>query len=67
MSETLLGQAVVYLAAALVCVPLAKRLGLGSVLGYLLAGILIGPYGLGLIGREGEDILHFAEFGVVMM
>ena len=67
MSETLLGQAVVYLAAALVCVPLAKRLGLGSVLGYLLAGILIGPYGLGLIGREGEDIMHFAEFGVVMM
>ncbi|MHB1398998.1 MAG: monovalent cation:proton antiporter-2 (CPA2) family protein [Trichloromonadaceae bacterium] len=67
MSESLLGQAVVYLAAALVCVPLAKRLGLGSVLGYLLAGILIGPYGLGLIGREGEDIMHFAEFGVVMM
>ncbi len=67
MSESLLGQAVVYLAAALVCVPLAKRLGLGSVLGYLLAGILIGPFALGLVGREGEDIMHFAEFGVVMM
>ena len=67
MSESLLGQAVVYLAAALVCVPLAKRFGLGSVLGYLLAGILIGPYGLELVGREGEDIMHIAEFGVVMM
>lgn len=67
MTDTLLGQAVVYLAAALVCVPVAKRLGMGSVLGYLLAGILIGPFCLGFVGREGEDIMHFAEFGVVMM
>lgn len=67
MTDTILGQAVVYLAAALVCVPLAKRLGMGSVLGYLLAGILIGPFCLGFVGREGEDIMHFAEFGVVMM
>lgn len=59
--------AVIYLAAAVVCVPLAKKLGLGSVLGYLLAGMLIGPYALGFIGEEGEDIMHFAEFGVVMM
>jgi CPA2 family monovalent cation:H+ antiporter-2 len=57
----------VYLAAALVCVPLAKRLGMGSVLGYLLAGVLIGPFCLGFVGQEGEDIMHFAEFGVVMM
>lgn len=59
--------AVVYLAAAVVCVPLAKRLGMGSVLGYLLAGIVIGPYLLGFVGEEGKDIMHFAEFGVVMM
>jgi monovalent cation:proton antiporter-2 (CPA2) family protein len=60
-------QAFVYLAAAVVAVPIAKRLGLGSVLGYLLAGVAIGPFALGLIGTEGQDIMHFAEFGVVMM
>lgn len=57
----------VYLAAAIVFVPLAKKMGLGAVLGYLIAGIIIGPSLLGFIGREGEDIMHFAEFGVVMM
>jgi monovalent cation:proton antiporter-2 (CPA2) family protein len=60
-------QAFVYLAAAVISVPIAKRLGLGSVLGYLLAGVIIGPYGLEFIGEEGQDIMHFAEFGVVMM
>jgi monovalent cation:proton antiporter-2 (CPA2) family protein len=60
-------QAFVYLSAAVLFVPVAKRLGLGSVLGYLLAGIIIGPFVLGFIGREGQDIMHFAEFGVVMM
>ena len=60
-------QAFVYLAAAVVAVPLAKRLGLGSVLGYLIAGMVIGPFGFGLIGEEGQDVMHFAEFGVVMM
>jgi len=60
-------QAFVYLGAAVIAVPVAKRLGLGSVLGYLLAGMAIGPFGLGLIGAEGEDVMHFAEFGVVMM
>lgn len=60
-------QALIYLAAAVISVPIAKRLGLGSVLGYLIAGIAIGPYALGLIGEEGQDVLHFAEFGVVMM
>ncbi len=59
-------QAAIYLAAAVIAVPIAKRFGLGSVLGYLLAGILIGPHVLGLIGRSG-DMMHFAEFGVVMM
>lgn len=60
-------QALIYLSAAVVSVPLAKRLGLGSVLGYLLAGIIIGPYILGLVGEEGTDVMHFAEFGVVLM
>ena len=60
-------QAFVYLAAAVVAVPIAKRLGLGSVLGYLLAGVAIGPFGLELVGQEGQDVMHFAEFGVVMM
>jgi monovalent cation:proton antiporter-2 (CPA2) family protein len=60
-------QAFVYLSAAVISVPIAKRLGLGSVIGYLLAGIVIGPFGLGLIGEEGQDVMHFAEFGVVIM
>lgn len=56
----------VFLVAACVVVPLASRFKLGSVLGYLAAGIIIGPFGLGLIGGT-EKIMHFAEFGVVMM
>jgi len=60
-------QAFVYLAAAVISVPIAKRLGLGSVLGYLIAGVLIGPFVFGLVGQEGQDVMHFAEFGVVMM
>jgi monovalent cation:H+ antiporter-2, CPA2 family len=59
--------AFIYLAAALVAVLLGKRFGLGAVLGYLIIGALIGPWGLKLIGREGEQVMHFAEFGVVMM
>jgi len=59
--------AMIYLLAAVISVPVAKRLGFGSVLGYLLAGMIIGPFVLGLIGSEGEDVMHFAEFGVVMM
>lgn len=60
-------QAIIYLTSAIVCVPIAKKLGLSSILGYLFAGIFIGPFVLGFIGNEGEDIMHFAEFGVVMM
>ena len=56
-----------YLSAAVISVPVAKRLGLGSVLGYLIAGFAIGPFGFHLIGEEGQDVMHFAEFGVVMM
>ncbi|MEM5520048.1 cation:proton antiporter [Sulfitobacter sp. AS59] len=64
--EGFLFQATIYLAAAVIAVPIASRLGLGSVLGYLAAGILIGP-ALGLVGSETKDLQHFAEFGVVMM
>lgn len=66
-AENFLAQATVYLGAAVIFVPIAKKLGMGSVLGYLLAGILIGPFLLGFVGQEGKDIMHFAEFGVVMM
>lgn len=65
--NSFLFQAIVFLASAVLFVPLAKRLGLGSVLGYLIAGIVIGPFVIGLVGEEGQDIMHFAEFGVVMM
>lgn len=60
-------QALIYLLAAVVSVPIAKKMGLGSVLGYLLAGVIIGPYVLSLIGNEAGEVMHFAEFGVVLM
>lgn len=56
----------IYLSAAVIAVPLSRALGLGSIIGYLAAGIAIGPWGLGLVTNV-EDILHFAEFGVVLM
>lgn len=67
MTGSILFEAIVFLAGAVICVPLVKRLGLSSVIGYLVAGMLIGPYILGFVGHEGEDILEFAEFGVVVM
>ncbi len=67
MISTFLHDALIYLAAAVVFVPVSKKLGMGSVLGYLLGGIIIGPFVLGFVGQEGKDIMHFAEFGVVMM
>ena len=65
--HSFLFEAMVFLAAAVLFVPVAKRLGLGSVLGYLIAGVIIGPFVVGLVGEEGQDIMHYAEFGVVMM
>ncbi|RWX54451.1 glutathione-regulated potassium-efflux system protein KefB [Photobacterium chitinilyticum] len=66
MANDVLSVSVVFLAAAVVAVPIAQRLGLGSVLGYLLAGIAIGPWGLRLIS-DVDAILHFSEFGVVLL
>jgi glutathione-regulated potassium-efflux system ancillary protein KefC len=66
METNFLGQALIYLAAGVIAVPLFKRIGLGSVLGYLAAGCAIGPWGLALIG-DPQTVLHFAEFGVVLL
>ncbi|MGI9204123.1 MAG: monovalent cation:proton antiporter-2 (CPA2) family protein [Woeseiaceae bacterium] len=62
----ILHEAIIFLIAALIAVPISKRLGFGSVLGYLTAGILIGPSTLGLI-KDPDHILHFAELGVVFL
>ncbi|MCI3180711.1 potassium transporter [Caulobacter sp. CCUG 60055] len=64
--SAILIQALVYLAASVVSVPVAKRLGLGSVLGYLIAGAVIGPWALNLVGDQ-KDVMSFAEFGVVIL
>ncbi len=67
MEGNFLITSLVFLGSAVLLVPLAKKLGMGSVLGYLMAGILIGPFVMGFVGQEGQDIMHVAEFGVVMM
>ena len=64
--QTLLTAGVIYLVAAVLIVPVAARLGIGAVLGYLVAGIAIGPWGLGLIS-DVDEILHFSELGVVFL
>lgn len=66
MTQSLLFQAMVYLAAGVIAAPLAKRLGLGSVLGYLVAGVIVGPFALNLVGEPG-DVMKVAEFGVVIL
>src|SRR5512139_1879732 len=67
MTDSVLAMAFVYLFAAVVFVPIAKRLGLGAVLGYLVAGVVIGPWAIGFVGARHDSVGHFAEFGVVMM
>ena len=67
MTDSVLAQALVYLVAAVLFVPLAKRGGLGAVLGYLVGGVVVGPWVFGFVGGEGHHVMHFAEFGVVMM
>ncbi len=66
MQHNMLLNVLVFLVAAVIAVPIAKRLGLGAVLGYLLAGMALGPWGLRLITQV-DDILHFSEFGVVLL
>ena len=63
---TLLAESLIYLLAAVIAVPLSRRLGLGSILGYLAAGIIIGPFGFAFI-RDADHALHFAELGVVFL
>jgi glutathione-regulated potassium-efflux system ancillary protein KefC len=65
-APTWLVNSLIYLGAAVIAVPVSKALGLGSIIGYLAAGMAIGPWGLGLVTNV-QDILHFAEFGVVLM
>ncbi|MGI9249708.1 MAG: monovalent cation:proton antiporter-2 (CPA2) family protein [Pseudohongiellaceae bacterium] len=65
-SENFLVNALYYLLAAVILVPLFKRLGLGSILGYLCAGLLLGPYALGIV-EDPEEVLHFAEYGVMLL
>jgi monovalent cation:proton antiporter-2 (CPA2) family protein len=67
MMDDFFTQAFIYLAAAVIAVPIARRFGLGSALGYLVAGIIIGPNLLSLVGEKGQDVMHFAEYGVVLM
>jgi glutathione-regulated potassium-efflux system protein KefB len=69
MTDVTLTQVALFLAAAVVAAPLAKFLRIGNVLGYLLVGMLIGPFGLGLVYSlyEVDSLLHFAEFGVVLL
>lgn len=60
-------QASIYLLAAVFSVPLAKRLGFGSVLGYLIAGVIVGPFAIGIIEKGSLELMHFSQFGIEMM
>jgi glutathione-regulated potassium-efflux system protein KefB len=65
-TDSLLVNALYYLLAAVIAVPLFKKIGLGSILGYLSAGIVLGPHALGAI-NDPEEVLHFAEYGVILL
>lgn len=66
LDHNLLINLIVFLSAAVISVPLFKRIGLGSVVGYLVGGTIIGPWGIGLI-TDVDSILHLSEFGVVLL
>lgn len=67
METSIAMNALIFLGAAIIMVPVVRKLGLSSVIGYILGGIIIGPFVLKLTGKEAEDIMHAAEFGVVML
>ncbi|EMO08458.1 transporter, CPA2 domain protein [Leptospira borgpetersenii str. Noumea 25] len=66
MQDNLLVTLIVFLSAAVISVPFFKKIGLGSVVGYLIGGIIIGPWGIGLITNV-DSILHISEFGVILL
>ena len=67
MEGSLAMNTLIFLGAAIIMVPLVRRLGLSSVIGYILGGIIIGPFVLKLSGKDTADIMHATEFGVVML
>lgn len=67
MESTIAMKTIIYLGAAIIMVPLVRKIGLSSVIGYILGGIIIGPFVLKLSGQDTEDIMHASEFGVVML
>ena len=68
MNESSTAQtALIFLGAAIIMVPLVRKLGLSSVIGFILGGIIIGPFGLKLTGRDANDIMQATEFGVIML
>ncbi|MBW8362626.1 MAG: monovalent cation:proton antiporter-2 (CPA2) family protein [Kaistella sp.] len=67
METSVAMNALIFLGAAIIMVPLVRKLGLSSVIGYILGGIIVGPFVLKLTGRDSDDIMHATEFGVVML
>jgi CPA2 family monovalent cation:H+ antiporter-2 len=67
MDNHLFLNGLIYLSAAAIAAPLGRRIGLGSVLGYLIIGAVVGPSAMGLLGENREEVMHVAEFGVVLM
>lgn len=67
MESTIAMNALIFLGAAIIMVPLVRKLGLSSVIGYILGGIIVGPFVLKLTGKDSDDIMHATEFGVVML
>ena len=67
MENSIAMTALIFLGAAIIMVPLVRKLGLSSVIGYILGGIIIGPFVLKLTGRDSNDIMHATEFGVIML
>lgn len=65
--NTLAMNTLIFLGAAIIMVPLVRKLGLSSVIGFILGGIIIGPFGLKLTGKDSDDIMHATEFGVIML